>query len=91
MPLSVLEAMSAKLPVISTNVGGMPDIIKANGILVDDNDIDALYQAMKDILSDTEKYKQMREESFLMAQKFSAAEMAKQYKGIYELRTLLWK
>jgi len=43
MPVSIIEAMALGLPVISTNVGGIPFLIEGNvtGILVPPNNIDA--------------------------------------------------
>lgn len=46
-PLSILEAMAAGLPVISTDVGGVSDIVTDNGILIPADDGDALTRAME--------------------------------------------
>jgi glycosyltransferase involved in cell wall biosynthesis len=46
--LTILEAMAAELPVIATNVGGTPEVVRdgANGVLVTARDRDALARAM---------------------------------------------
>ena len=48
LPLSILEAMSYQLPVISTPVGGTPEVVKdgINGFLVTPGDTDALYNRL---------------------------------------------
>ena len=48
MPISVIEAMSMKLPVILTRVGGMPELIEQNkgGVLINVNDKNELYNAI---------------------------------------------
>jgi len=44
MPVSVIEAMALGLPIISTNVGGIPFLIEneEHGILVDKNDVESM-------------------------------------------------
>ncbi len=53
-PLVILEAMYAGLPVIATNVGGIPEIIKdgVNGFLVPPNDSEQLCQKCFKLLED---------------------------------------
>ena len=46
LPISILEAMAHGLPIVSTAVGGVPDIVSDNGILVSKGDSDALSAAM---------------------------------------------
>ncbi len=51
-PVSVIEAMACGLPVVSTNVGGMPKLIddRHDGVLVPPNDADAMATAVAGLL-----------------------------------------
>ena len=53
-PLSVMEAMAAGLPVVSTAVGGVPELVQegATGLLVPPDDAGALAQAMQALVDD---------------------------------------
>ncbi len=53
MPMSLLEAMSAKMAVVATQVGGVPDIIQhqKNGLLLEPGDETALYDSLSQLLS----------------------------------------
>jgi glycosyltransferase involved in cell wall biosynthesis len=56
MPLSVIEAMALGLPVVSTNVGGIPYLIKgkSTGILVKPNDTNDMAQAILEVIDNAE-------------------------------------
>ena len=84
LPLTTLEAMAAGLPIISTDVGGMKDIVKDNGILIPDNDDNALLCAMKKLLECEDSEVELLEKSSRkIVQDYSSNEMAKKYGEIY--------
>ncbi|MBQ3504700.1 MAG: glycosyltransferase [Oscillospiraceae bacterium] len=84
MPLSVLEAMAAGLPIISTDVGGLRDVVKGNGLLVPDNDENALYIAMEKMISATNcEMDAMSRISKSLAMRYSSKTMACQYMDLY--------
>lgn len=53
LPLSILEAMACKLPIIATNVGGIPEIVKDNfnGFIVPPNDVNILEQKLQILIN----------------------------------------
>lgn len=55
-PYALLEAMACARPVVATNVGGIPEIVKSgiNGILVDPGSAQGLAEAIVQVLQDKE-------------------------------------
>ncbi|MDE1461928.1 glycosyltransferase [Spartinivicinus poritis] len=51
MPLVIFEAMIAKLPIIATKVGGIPDVLDGYGILIDPTSTNQLETALAQQLS----------------------------------------
>ena len=69
MPIAVIEAMACGLPVVATNVGGLPDLIRegVNGILVQPGRTDELADALIKLANDFPLLKSMQEKSSLIA------------------------
>lgn len=63
LPLAILEAMAHGLPVVTTNVSGMPDAVVAGetGLLVPIEDSDALADALIELLDDPRRRRAMGE------------------------------
>ena len=72
LPISILEAMSYKMPIISTDVGGIPTIVKedVNGKVIKPGDQNALFESMKYFMDRPENIKVFGEKSFEMVQDF---------------------
>lgn len=61
LPLSVLEAMQAGLPVLASNVGGVSEAVQAEetGMLVPRRDIPAIREGLQKLLSDADLRQRM--------------------------------
>lgn len=89
-PVSLIEAQSAKLPVISTNVGGVSDIVAhgKTGLIVPPKDLPALISALEQLISDKEQRICMGEEGQkAVLQAFSKERLARDMSALY--RSLL--
>jgi glycosyltransferase involved in cell wall biosynthesis len=60
-PLAAMEYLAAGLPVVATDVGGMPDLVhqRENGLLVPRRDPEALAEAIGELLSDPARAREM--------------------------------
>lgn len=65
-PLVLLEAMQAKLPVISTPEGGIPDVVEdgVTGFLVEQKNSEALADKLEELIKDPQKRKEMGQKGF---------------------------
>jgi glycosyltransferase involved in cell wall biosynthesis len=63
-PVSVIEALAARRPVVATRVGGTPDVIRdgVDGYLVDVGDTNALSERLAGLASDPERRARMGSE-----------------------------
>ena len=87
-PYAILEAGLAGIPVISTNVGGVGEIIKdgENGILIEPKNPQAISDAIKNIIGDDEKSKKLSAKlKKSVAEDFSFEEMAERTEWVYKV------
>ncbi|MFC2061895.1 glycosyltransferase [Elusimicrobiota bacterium] len=88
---SILQGMSCGLPVIATDVGGIPELIEEgkNGYLVEKNNVEQTAGRIIELIDNTSKQKELGlRNRLLVERKFSAEKMVseylKLYRGLYE-------
>lgn len=85
LPISVLEAMSYSLPIISTKVGGIPEILKneENGYIIEPGDKLALYEAIHHLMNNKTKCVNMGKRSKEMVKEHLPLFVQNQLKNLY--------
>lgn len=89
--ISLLEAANAKLPLVATNVGGIPEIIEdgENGYLVDNLDVDGFAQKLKMLIENAELRVQLGESAYKkIGTKFSKESIINKLDKVYEYTLL---
>ncbi len=86
LPISVLEAMSYSLPIISTTVGGIPEILKngENGFIMEPGDKEAIYTSIAKLMSDKELVVSMGKNSLEKVQPHLPDYVEKQLQSLYD-------
>lgn len=87
MPMSVLEAMAAGTPVITTRVGAIPKVVShgENGHLCAPGDVDGLATSMLALLQSSEEGRRLGENGYKrVCAEFSSEAMAKAYLQLYK-------
>lgn len=84
--LAALEAMAAKVPVISSNTGGIPEvnIHGETGYLSNVGDVDDMAKNALLILSDDKTLQRFKENAYKHAKDFSIEKILPKYEALYE-------
>lgn len=84
--LAALEAMSCSVPVISSNIGGLPEvnIEGETGYLCHLDDIDCMAEHAKNILTDDALYNRLSDNARKRAEVFNQDFVVSQYEQFYE-------
>lgn len=84
--LSIMEALQYGIPIIGTNVGGIPEVCIPghNGFLFEKDDSEGLANVLCQLLEDGKLRNQFSTESLMLAKKYNRKNSAKVLKDIYE-------
>lgn len=84
--LAALEAMACEVPVISSNVGGIPEvnIHGETGFLSDVGDIDSMAAHAIDLLKNDAKLSHFRANALRQAKRFDLQQMLPKYEAYYQ-------
>jgi len=86
LPVTLLEAMASRIPVVATAVGSNPEIIRhgENGFLVPPANPSTLAKCILELLKDKKKAQLLAEEGYKTIQeRFTIERMVKEYEKLY--------
>ncbi len=69
--IPVLEAMRCGVPVVTSNVSSLPEVVGDGGILIDPDNPNELYLAMKELLLNKDLYEQMKNKALRQSIRFN--------------------
>jgi len=87
LPMAILEAMSYGLPIVATNVAGIPSLVRNgyNGYLFEPGDINDCVMKLKSLIADSALRQKFGKNSLEMVKKqFEQSIVAKQIQGLYD-------
>ena len=84
--LAALEAMMMRVPVISTNVGGLPEvnIEGESGYLFELGDVEGMAQKSIALLNDEQNLESMKDRAYILAMRFDIESIVSQYVAVYK-------
>jgi glycosyltransferase involved in cell wall biosynthesis len=83
--ITVIEAMSYGMPVIASNIGGLPELVEnnVNGYLVSPGDLQQIYEAIKKFIENPSLLKKMGEVSYKKVEPYYLENVIKKLNDIY--------
>lgn len=84
-PLSILEAFACGLPVVTTDAGGIPDIVadRVTGLMVPVDDCEGLAERALELLSDESLAAQMIQQARVECERYTWETVCEQWLAVY--------
>ncbi len=83
--MSVLEAMAGGLPVVSTRVGGNPELIAEgeSGFLLEPGDVHGLFEKLRELILDPDEGRRLGDRGKLRSERFRRESVAAEWRTLY--------
>lgn len=85
LPMVLLEAMQAGVPIVASAVGGIPQLLEGGeaGVLVPEGQPQSLAQGMRSLLEDPQLAARLASRAREAVKRHGASEMARRYRAVY--------
>lgn len=85
IPMTLIEAMGTGLPIVATEVGGIPDMLENNeSALLTKVNVREIAEAFEKLFLDEELRERLGKNALRESARFSSKEMAKKYISVYQ-------
>lgn len=79
-----VEAMASGLPVVSTDVGAVAEVVDGAGVLVGPRDPHALAMAIEEVAEDVNLYNKLKSKAVVAAQNYDWNKLIVEYESVYQ-------
>lgn len=91
-PLTVIEALASRIPIVSTRVGVVPELLSnGGGIMVDKNNPEKMADAIESLVTSKDIYAQHRNSTSEAIRLFSQENISQEYQDLYKSAIQSWE